>query len=178
MYDIDLIETTQADINQLLSLGRKVICHIKVSCEDNVNLYSNILSYLNIAVLKSCTGVEFDSINIYNYQDFTDSQLINYNTWLSYQAHSLDLDIGLRDNTAYIASLVNYFDFLINEDCVNCPALSTFIAANKPVFAVNYVDDLMTYNYTTFCSSVLPSLSYIIKTNAQALPYYSCIAPT
>ena len=69
-----------------------------------------------------------------------DDQL-TFNHRLADLAHSMSLSVGLVDDLAQAAALEPAFDFALNEECVpqrQCDRLKPFVAADKPVFHVEY----------------------------------------
>jgi hypothetical protein len=112
---------------------------------SNYNLFSDIMeARMDLAVKKKCDGIEPDNIDGYennngfnlNYND-----QLEYNRWLSKEAHERGLSIGLKNDVDQINDLVDYFDFAINEQCFEydeCHLLEPFIEQNKAVFGVEY----------------------------------------
>ncbi len=99
-----------------------------------------------IAICKSkgFDAVEFDNVDGYtnksgfplNYND-----QLKYNIYLANLAHSAGLLVGLKNDTDQVKDLWPYFDFAVNEQCFQygeCNSLMPFIAANRPVFNVEY----------------------------------------
>lgn len=93
---------------------------------------------------KGFDGLEPDNIDGYvndtgfplTYQD-----QINYNMFLSNEAHVRGLSIGLKNDMDQIKDLLPYFDWALNEQCFQfreCRKLMAFIIAGKAVFQVEY----------------------------------------
>jgi hypothetical protein len=99
---------------------------------------------LDLAKAKQCDGVDPDNVDGYtNSPGFplTAENQLYYNQWLAQNAHERGLAIGLKNDLNQITELAPYFDFAINEQCAyykECNLLSPFIAANKPVFQIEY----------------------------------------
>lgn len=99
---------------------------------------------LDLAVQKSCDGVEPDNLDAYINDSgfpiqYTDQ--LAYNRWLAQEAHRRDLSVGLKNDLEQIADLLPYFDWALNEGCFTyqeCDLLSPFVAAGKAVFGVEY----------------------------------------
>ena len=95
---------------------------------------------------KGFDGIEPDNINGYqNPTGFTlnANDQLAYNRWLANEAHSRGLSIGLKNDSEQVGELLAYYDWALTEDCFDqgwCGELSPFIAAGKPVFAIEYTD--------------------------------------
>jgi hypothetical protein len=102
---------------------------------------------LDLAAQKGCDGVDPDNVEGYaNDSGFalTAQDQAAYNIWLAAQAHSRGLAVGLKNDLAQIADLINYFDWQLNEQCFQyneCDLLLPFIQAGKPVFGIEYQGD-------------------------------------
>lgn len=100
---------------------------------------------LNLAVEKSCDGVEPDNVDGYTNEtgfalDYDDQ--LAFNRWLANEAHERGLSIGLKNALDQIEDLVDDFDWALNEQCFQyneCDLLMPFIEAGKAVFGVEYV---------------------------------------
>ena len=99
---------------------------------------------MELAKSKGCDGVDPDNVNGYQQDtgfDLTYQDQLDYNIFLSREAHKLGLSIGLKNDLEQINDLVNYFDFAVNEECHQydeCDMLSPFIQNGKPVFNIEY----------------------------------------
>jgi len=102
---------------------------------------------LDLAVSKGCDAVEPDNIDGYTNQSgfaLTGQDQINYNKWLANAAHARGLSIGLKNDLEQVAALEPYFDWALNEQCVQyneCDRLTPFVNAGKAVFGVEYNGD-------------------------------------
>ncbi len=121
-----------------------------------IDLLAPILrARLDLCRSKGFDGVDPDNINGYlNPTGFplTAQDQLNFNIWLANEAHARGLSIGLKNDSEQLASLLAYFDWGLTEDCYDqgwCSDLSPFIAAGKPVFAVEYTDTGI--NFNLFC---------------------------
>jgi hypothetical protein len=110
-----------------------------------IDLLGPIMSArLDLAVQKSCDGVEPDNVDGYaNDTGFplSYSDQLAYNTWLAEQAHARGLSVGLKNDLGQINDLLPHFDWALNEECFTyneCDLLSPFVAAGKAVFGVEY----------------------------------------
>ena len=101
---------------------------------------------LDLAATKKCDGVEPDNVDAYdNDSGFTLSQAdqLDYNRFLAVEAHARGLSVGLKNAVGLVAALEPAFDWALNEECLSydeCTELAPFVAANKAVFHVEYVD--------------------------------------
>jgi hypothetical protein len=99
---------------------------------------------LDLAKSKHCDGVDPDNVDGYTNDTgflLTAEDQLSYNQWLSEEAHARGLAVGLKNDLQQVSDLLDYFDFAINEQCVwyqECALLTPFIAASKPVFAIEY----------------------------------------
>ena len=101
----------------------------------------------DLAVEKGCDGIDAD--NMQNYDEDTGFAIsaadqLAYNRWLSQQAHSRGLAIGLKNDPGQAAELVDWFDWSLVEDCSVyewCGELRPFAQTGKAVFQVEYTDD-------------------------------------
>lgn len=112
-----------------------------------------------------CRSKGFDGIDPDNVAGFMENtgfpltaldQLI-FNKWLAGEAHARGLSIGLKNDTEQQANLLNFFDWGLTEDCFAqgwCSDSIGFINAGKPVFAVEYTDNGISFN--DFCAEVTP----------------------
>jgi hypothetical protein len=99
---------------------------------------------LDLANAKHCDGVDADNVDSYTHVTGFPLNAENqryYNQWLAENAHARGLAIGLKNDLNQINELAPYFDFAVNEQCAQyreCHLLTPFIAANKPVFQIEY----------------------------------------
>ncbi|HEX7642903.1 MAG TPA: endo alpha-1,4 polygalactosaminidase [Burkholderiaceae bacterium] len=117
----------------------------------SANVRKIMQARLDLAVTKGCDGVEPDNVDGYsNNSGFpltADTQL-DYNRFLSTEAHNRGLAVALKNDVDQVATLEPSFDFAVNEQChemTECDAYSAFTNDNKPVFNAEYkstyVDD-------------------------------------
>lgn len=110
------------------------------------NLAPIIRARLDLCAAKGFDGIEPDNIDLHwadtgfdiNYED-----QLNYNIWLSEEAHARGLSIGLKNDDDQVNDLLSYFDWALTEDCFDgdwCEEMLPFIEAGKPVFAAEYTD--------------------------------------
>ena len=99
---------------------------------------------LDLAVSKGCDGVEPDNVDAYTNDSgfwLTSADQLAFNTWLAQQAHARGLSVGLKNDIDQVTSLVDDFDWALNEQCFEydeCDTLLPFVQAGKAVFGVEY----------------------------------------
>ena len=102
---------------------------------------------LDLAVQKSCDGVEPDNIGGYASDTgfpLTYRDQLDYNIWLAKEAHDRNLSIGLKNDPGQIDDLVDHFDWALNEECFQyreCEPFAAFVEMGKAVFGVEYLGD-------------------------------------
>ena len=112
---------------------------------------------MNLAHSKKCDGVEPDNVDGYTNDNgflLTAQDQLNYNIMLADEAHKLGLSVGLKNDIDQIDELVSHFDWALNEQCFQfkeCDGYDAFIAANKAVFGVEYIDEAGSGNPESFC---------------------------
>jgi hypothetical protein len=109
----------------------------------------SIIEPLMEARFKLCKEKGFDGIeadNVDGWQNstgfpITAAEQLTYDEWLANTAHSLGLSIALKSDTQQIPELEPYYDYSVDEECVEyseCSLLEPFVKAGKPVFEVEY----------------------------------------
>lgn len=135
---------------------------------------------LDMCAAKGFDGVEPDNIDLYWADtgfEISYADQLAYNIWLAEEAHARGLSIGLKNNEDQVADLLPYFDWALTEDCFVgewCQELAPFIQAGKPVFSVEYTDQL---SYEDFIDLVCPPAAdlgvYAILKNRDLDEYYA-----
>lgn len=106
-----------------------------------------IAARLDLAVTKGCDGVEPDNVDGYQNDSgfpLTAADQLAFNTWLANEAHARGLSVGLKNDLDQVPQLEPYFDWALNEQCVEyaeCDRLLPFVLAGKAVFGVEYTGD-------------------------------------
>ncbi|WP_241693801.1 endo alpha-1,4 polygalactosaminidase [Pseudomonas sp. OTU750018] len=99
---------------------------------------------IRLAAEKGCDAVEPDNVDGYsngNGLGLSEANQIDYNRWLSQQAHEHNLAIALKNAVELIPALVDDFDFALNESCYaykECEAYRLFRQQGKAVFIAEY----------------------------------------
>lgn len=93
-------------------------------------------------------GVEFDNVDGYQNKTgfpLTAQDQLNYDTYLANLARSNGLSVALKNDLGQAAALKPYFDYAINEQCMQykecdypAPGLPDWTASGKAVFEVEY----------------------------------------
>lgn len=93
---------------------------------------------------KGFDAMEYDNVDTYTANTgfpLTASDQITFNRRLADMAHSRGLDVALKNNVDQLAELEPYFDFAINEECLEwdeCSEYSVFLDNDKPVYHAEY----------------------------------------
>ncbi len=128
---------------------------------------------LDLAVTRGCDGVEPDNVDGYDNENglaLKQSDQVDYNRFLAREAHARGLSVGLKNALSLVKLLEPDFDWALNEECLSfdeCGLLKPFIAANKPVFHVEYVDDFVDgpKKHSEVCGdATIQGFSTLIKT--------------
>ncbi len=98
-----------------------------------------------------------DADNVDSYQADTGFHLkradaVAYLRFLAAEAHKRGLAFGLKNATELSNAVLPDMDFAVTEDCFDqgwCAASKNFIQANKPVFAIEYTDNGI--SFAAFC---------------------------
>ena len=116
---------------------------------------------LDLAVEKGCDGVEPDNVDAFFNDsgfDLTHEDQLTFNRNLANAAHDRGLFVGLKNDGEQAGKLVEYFDFALNEQCLEfdeCEYLQQFIDADKAALHVEYADDIQEAQTmaSTLCST-------------------------
>jgi hypothetical protein len=100
---------------------------------------------LDMCAAKGFDAVEFDNVDGYTNKSgfpLTSADQLAYNRFLAVEAHERGLSAGLKNDVDQLASLWQYFDFAINEQCnqySECAGYKTYFINNgKAVFQIEY----------------------------------------
>jgi hypothetical protein len=100
---------------------------------------------------------------------------IDYNIFLSKEAHQRGLSIGLKNDMEQVNDLLEHFDWALSEECFQwdeCDTLQPFIAAGKAVFHTEYKQSL----YDKVCSDAsTKGFSTLIKKLDLDAWFLSCL---
>ncbi|KAL4870854.1 hypothetical protein BDV12DRAFT_45091 [Aspergillus spectabilis] len=117
--------------------------------ESWVDIRSNAIrdimtARLDLAQRKGCDGVDPDNVDGYdndNGLDLSEDDSVDYMNWLSRQAGSRGLSIGLKNAGAIIGRVISGMQWSVNEQCAQyneCDVYAAFVRAGKPVFHIEY----------------------------------------
>jgi hypothetical protein len=108
------------------------------------NVRQIMLARLDLAKQKGCDGVDPDNVDGYTNNTglpLNATSQLDYNRFLTTEAHNRGLAVGLKNDLDQIPQLADWFDFSVNEQCHQfdeCDTLIPFISAGKPVLNLEY----------------------------------------
>ena len=121
-------------------------------------------------------AVDFDNVDAYNNNTgfaLTAADQISYDRALAALAHRHHMAVGLKNDGAQATALAPWFDFAIDEQCVqyhSCALLVPFLRASKPVYDVEYVG-----SPRSDCTAAPRRIDVIVKAlSLTALPWRPC----
>jgi hypothetical protein len=138
---------------------------------------------LDMCAEKGFDGIEPDNMDLQwadtgfniSYED-----QLAYNIWLSEEAHARGLSIGLKNNEDQVADLLPYFDWVLTEDCFVgewCQEMIPFIEAGKPVFAVEYTDEISIEDFIEIVCPPAADLGFHVFLKNRNLDEYRATCP-
>ena len=138
--------------------------------DTNSPIVRNIMiQRLQLAKNKSCDAVDPDNIDAYDNDNglgLTQADAVSYVTFLANEAHKLGMGVSLKNGGAIVNQTINLVDFQVNEQCVqynDCSMFNPFIAANKPVFHIEYPEDAQNLTPQEVCQQSPTGYSTLIK---------------
>lgn len=96
------------------------------------------------AAEKGCDAVDPDNVNGFENDTgfpLTALDQLVFNRWLFAEVHDHGMAVGLKNDLAQAAELVDEVEFQVNEECIqydDCADLSVFTDAHKPVWSIEY----------------------------------------
>lgn len=147
------------------------------------------LAPIMLARIDACAAKGFDVLDPDNINGFENDtgfnisrqQSIQYIRWLAQQAHKRGMAFSLKNAEALIADVLPSVDMMQSESCFyydNCAAASVMSAANKPVFAVEYAENLSVHRFRSEACAVAKKFRFSMIFRDTLLkpdgPYYSC----
>jgi len=99
------------------------------------------------AVEKGCDAIDPDNVNGFENETgfpLTVEDQITFNRWLFDEVHRAGVAVGLKNGLSQVDELIGWVEFQVNEECIeqdDCRALEPFVAADKPVYSIEYAGD-------------------------------------
>jgi hypothetical protein len=90
----------------------------------------------------------------------TQQDSIDFIGFLAGIAQNLTLSIGLKNSGAIISQVLPAVQWEVNEQCVQfseCTTFDPFIDSGKPVFHIEYTDEVQATFLSTLCSDTGPA---------------------
>lgn len=112
------------------------------------------------AASMGCDGIEPDNMMVYAEIEYgvdagvsvTKNEQIAYNKWFAETVQASGMKVALKNSVEIVEDLVDCFDFAVNESCNQYDECgiytTTFLAQGKPVFNVEYVNNMDMCDYT------------------------------
>ncbi|OQE22320.1 hypothetical protein PENSTE_c010G08052 [Penicillium steckii] len=113
---------------------------------NSSNVRRILTARLDMAHTKGCDGVDPDNIDAYDNDSrlgLTEADSINLLEYLSSEAHSRGMSIGLKNGGDIIGAVIEYMQWSVNEQCAEydeCDTYAAFTKVDKPVFHIEYSD--------------------------------------
>lgn len=101
---------------------------------------------MDLAVQLGCDGIEPDNVTAYQENNgfgLSATEQLDYNRFLADEAHARGLGIALKNDVEQVKTLVDWFDYAVNEECYaydECQRNRPFVDADKAVLNAEYVD--------------------------------------
>jgi hypothetical protein len=110
---------------------------------------TDLLGPIMSARFADCRSKGFDAVEPDNVDGYANSSgfpltaadQLRYNRWIAGLAHSRGMSVALKNDLEQVGALEPFFDFAVNEQCVEfdeCEALMPFVRAGKAVLHVEY----------------------------------------
>ncbi|PNS19880.1 hypothetical protein CAC42_7847 [Sphaceloma murrayae] len=110
------------------------------------NVRKIMTARIALAASKGCDAIDPDNVDGYsnaNGINLQKADAIKYVQWMSKQATSRGMSIGLKNAGEMVKQVLPSVQFSVNEQChqyEECALYQPFIKANKPVFNIEYPD--------------------------------------
>jgi len=118
------------------------------------NVRKIMIARIDAAKAKGCDGIDPDNVDGYQNDSgfpLTMATAIDYMKFLADAAHNRGMSIGLKNSHDIVNQTLAYMDWQVNEECeqyfieesetqTECVKLKPYLAANKPVFHIEYPD--------------------------------------
>jgi hypothetical protein len=109
---------------------------------------------------KGFDGVDPDNINGYQNRTgfpLTGAEQLTYDEWVATEAHTLGLTVDQKNDNSQLKTLVDYFDFGVDEQCFQqhwCKQLTAYTSNDRLVVDVEYTNQV---SQTRFLDKTCPS---------------------
>lgn len=212
-FDIDLFDAPQANIDDLRSQGKAVICYFSAGSREDWrqdarrflrgdygksldgwsgeswldvrsdNVRSIMSTRLDLAVERGCDAVEPDNVDGFSNDTgfgFSRRDQIEYNTFLSHEAHRRGLGVGLKNAGELVRDLEPLFDWVLTEECLEnreCALFRPFLETGKAVLHTEYVgrESEAPAKLRSVCAEpARRGFSTLVKTWDLGDEFYSC----
>ncbi|EPQ66938.1 Bgt-2034 [Blumeria graminis f. sp. tritici] len=116
----------------------------------SLNVRSVMKARLALAAQIGCDGVDPDNIDGYDNAtgfDLTAADAIDFIKFLANEAHFHNVSIGLKNAGALVPFVLRLMEWEVTEQCVQydeCQMFRPFVDVDKPVFHIEYANDLAT----------------------------------
>ena len=131
-----------------------------------------------LAAAKNCMYIEADNVDEYTNTNsgfpLTYNDQLKYNKWIASEVHLRGMKVALKNNQDQVNDLLNDFNMLITEQCVQynqCEQSIPFLNQGLPVLDVEYI---RIKNFCNLLNSLNISGIYK-KQSLNAKPYCSCL---
>lgn len=143
---------------------------------SSASIRSIMVKRIEKAVDKNCDGIDPDNLDGYDNSNglgLTEEDSVDYISFLSKQAHSRNLSIGLKNCGSIVGEVVDLVEWVVQEQCIeydDCDDYQAFIDNDKPVFNVEYPKgdksnskNISEADYYKICHKSAKSFSTILK---------------
>ncbi|TKX19031.1 putative glycoside-hydrolase family GH114 protein [Elsinoe australis] len=117
---------------------------------NSANVRKIMAARIALAATKGCDAIDPDNVDGYSNTNgigLKQADAVNYVQWMSQQATSKGMSIGLKNAGDLVPKVMSSVHFSVNEQCHQyneCAKFQPFIKANKPVFNIEYPGSINT----------------------------------
>ncbi|TVY55783.1 hypothetical protein LCER1_G003799 [Lachnellula cervina] len=122
---------------------------------------------IELAAQKGFDGIDPDNIDGYDNKNglgLSKADSIDFIQFLASKAHELKLSVGLKNGGDIIPAVLPFVDFSVNEQCVQydeVASFSSFIKAGKPVFHIEYPEEMKSKTIKHLRAKTGPALNAV-----------------
>ncbi|KAF4556679.1 Hypothetical protein D9617_1g085580 [Elsinoe fawcettii] len=112
------------------------------------NVKKIMTARIQLAATKGCDAIDPDNVDGYSNENglgLKKADAVNYVNWMAQQATKRGMSIGLKNAGEMAKQVLPNVHFSVNEQCHQyneCQTFQQFIKAGKPVFNIEYPDDI------------------------------------